>query len=578
MARSGEARLPVVRESALAALVAAFVAVAYLALAGARGALGAARNDDWTYYNIAFRLAATGRFRLDGWTQALFAGQAAMAVPVIEVFGSKIAPLQVAVAVFGGVGLWACYRTVRSILPARPALLGVACLALGPMYGLLSTSFMTDVPAFTLQMLTLLAGLRALPPGGNTMRWFAAAMTLGLLAFSVREYAVAAGLAVAVVVLAQHRRENRRTLRRLIVATGLWVVFLLALYAWRNTLEHSYTTQLELTARSVGGAARTSGRAAVTLALFVSPAVAVLSPVRLATLAWHRSRAWCVAVCVAWAACALLDHRFLGNYLKRTPAYSVTLPGTAPYAVPGWLWAVLQAAGLLSLLMLGGLAIVGCTSPRGGSSPLRRAFARPPLALVLVFTFSAGVLPVIAIAVTDAPLFDRYLVPLVPFVAAIALRLGRSADLIVRPAAWVSGAALLALACVGFLIVDATDTLDGAKWRLAEDVRALGFAPETIDGGYEWFGLHQDGIVHPTTLQFEGSPLANSFGDDTRICVVVRHVASPGEGAAPVARPPAGDAWRTGDVIARHSARTALGTRYELEAVATAAGCVPSPN
>ena len=334
------------RESLVAAIAAAVVSVAHVALAAARGALGAARNDDWTYYDIAFRLVSTGRLRLDGWTQALFAGQAVMAAPVIEVFGEKIAPLQCAVAVAGAVGLWACYVTVRRLLPARPAALCVACLALGPLYGVLSTSFMTDVPAFTLQMLTLLAGMQALRAAPGSLRWFTFAMTLGLLAFSVREYAVAAGLAVALTFIAQQRHADRRLCRQAVAVSALWVALLVALYWWRNTLDNSYTTQLELTARSFGGAARTAGRAAVTLGLLVAPAVVAISPARLARLAWRRSRAGSIVVVAGWLACAVFAHDLLGNYLLRTSAYSVTVPGVAPRILPAWLWVALHAAGL----------------------------------------------------------------------------------------------------------------------------------------------------------------------------------------------------------------------------------------
>lgn len=563
------------RESLLAAVAAAAVSVAHVALAAARGALGAARNDDWTYYDIAFRLVSTGRFRLDGWTQALFAGQAVMAAPVIEIFGEKIAPLQCAVAVAGAVGLWACYVTVRRLLPARPAALCVACLALGPLYGVLSTSFMTDVPAFTLQMLTLLAGMQALRAAPGSLRWFTFAMTLGLLAFSVREYAVAAGLAVALTFIAQQRHADRRLCRQAVAVSALWVALLVALYWWRNTLDNSYTTQLELTARSFGGAARTAGRAAVTLGLLVAPAVVAISPARLARLAWRRSRAGSIVVVAGWLACAVFAHDLLGNYLLRTSAYSVTVPGVAPRILPAWLWVALHAAGLASLLLLGALAVVAFSGDSGAPSPVARARAQPPLALALVFTAAAGALPVAVNAVTDAPLFDRYLLPLVPFVAALALRLGRSCDLLMRPAIRVSGAALMAVAGVGIIVADAAATVDGAKWRIAQDVRSLGFAAGTIDGGYEWFGLHQHAIVHPTALQVEGSPLASSFGDDVTICVVVRH-ARAGD-AAPAARPDPGTAWQAGDVVARLTARTALGVRYDLEAVATAAECVPSP-
>jgi hypothetical protein len=253
----------------------------------------------------------------------------------------------------------------------------------------------------------------------------------------------------------------------------------------------------------------------------------------------------------------------------------VTLPGAAPVVLPTWLWTLLHGIALLSLFMLGALVVVGCADfARNASARRERAFAQPALLLVVVFTALAVVIPVVVAAASDAPIFDRYLLPLVPVTAALALRIGRSAGLLLEPARSVAGVATAALAAVGFMVVDATATVDGAKWQLATNVQSLGFAPATIDGGYEWFGLHQTGIVRPTTLVGEGSPLSNSFGDQT-ICVVVRHAAAGSRHEPPAADRAPGEPWRAGEIVARYRARSVTGVVYDLEAVATDAGCVP---
>src|SRR3954453_3092575 len=74
-------------------------------LSAARGALGAARLDDWAYYRILFRFVPTGRFQVDHWTQALLVGQVVGAWPIVRLFGQSIAALQLSVAAMGCVGV-----------------------------------------------------------------------------------------------------------------------------------------------------------------------------------------------------------------------------------------------------------------------------------------------------------------------------------------------------------------------------------------------------------------------------------------------------------------------------------------
>jgi len=101
------------------------------------------------------------------------------------------------VSVLGAVGLTAAYLVVRSFLPRGHAAFAIGCLALGPVSGTLGVSYMTDVPAFALEALALLSGLRALRTRRFSFPWFVASLLIGVAAFSIREYAVAAPAAVS---------------------------------------------------------------------------------------------------------------------------------------------------------------------------------------------------------------------------------------------------------------------------------------------------------------------------------------------------------------------------------------------
>ena len=123
---------PSAREIVVAGTSAALTSTLYVLLAAWHGALGVARNDDWVYYRSAFRLAQDGSFSADPWADVMLVGHVVLAQPIVAVFGSSPAALQVMVSVLGAVGLTATYLMVRSFLPTGHAAFAIGCLAQGP--------------------------------------------------------------------------------------------------------------------------------------------------------------------------------------------------------------------------------------------------------------------------------------------------------------------------------------------------------------------------------------------------------------------------------------------------------------
>ncbi|MEO7446786.1 MAG: glycosyltransferase family 39 protein, partial [Humibacillus sp.] len=226
------------QESVLVALAALALAAIHLGMAEAFGALGVARNDDWTYYRVAFASAANGGFDPDPYTNAMLVGLVALARPVIAIFGPEMVALQIFVAALGAAGLWACWWSVRHFLAPRLALLAVATLAVGPCWGGLTASFMTDVPAFAFQAAGLALGVRALRGGRLRWPWLFAAILTCLVAFSIREYAVAALVAVCLAALVvtgglePHAARRQRALIGVLALVSLLAAA--ALYRWRG--------------------------------------------------------------------------------------------------------------------------------------------------------------------------------------------------------------------------------------------------------------------------------------------------------------------------------------------------------
>ena len=113
--------------------------------------------------------------------------------------------------------------------------------------------------------------------------------------------------------------------------------------------------------------------------------------------------------------------------------------------------------------------------------------------LLAVFVVGYLLVWVVSALYLGAPVFDRNLTPVVPATVALTVLAGGHLGVLRRRSVAPVAAGLVVLAVVGLVTVDASATSDGARWRLAEKVELLGYPAGSIDGGYEWFGLHREG-------------------------------------------------------------------------------------
>lgn len=541
---------------------------AWVAIAASHGALGAARNDDWTYIRIATHFADTGDFRLDGWVFANFIGQAVASLPVIALFGDGIAPLQLLVVAFGVLGLWAAYWLIRSWLDWRWTSLAVACLALGPVYGIVSVSFMTDVPGLALQMMTLLCGVHALRSAPLHRGWLAGALVLGFVAFSVREFGAASGAAVAICALAR-TWASRDRLRPVVALVGAWSVAMFAMYVWRTSLPNTWSATLDLSPRALAGAANSIWRSYLTVGLFVSPLALAVSPRRL----WRRSReqlpSGALVVLVLFFASmvavgCLRGFGFVGNHLDRFVAYWGTLPGDPVRVLPDPVWAVVVVVAFYATAVLTTLVCLRVQTAIRNRRSWRAALATSSdgganLCALFVVLYSATLAAATILTATE--LFDRYWLATVPLVAALLVRAGQAEQVMQSFPGRREALSMLALAALGVVIVDASATFDGAKWQIGKAVEhRTGWEAGSIDAGYEWFGYHQSGdlelqpVLNPPNFWrklFEPRP----------VCATVSFAPS---GRSPVP----GD-----DVIAVVERRSLFGIDVRLAAIAGPEDC-----
>ncbi|WP_034271877.1 glycosyltransferase family 39 protein [Actinospica robiniae] len=453
-----------------------------LALAWKTGSIHVPHNDTWAFSRTAEIFARTGHIRLFNWNAMSLLG----AIVPLGPLGRTIASQSCTIAALSVVTLAAAFDVLRGVTGSRRAALGLLVMASWPCYGLLSTSLMTDIPAFAATTLTLALGRRAIERGSKTL--FALCGLVGLWGFTVREQTIAATVAVLLAALLRPRLRRRGML----IWFGLLTVVLGAAAGafelWRRTLPNGSSPTFEQISRPDMSAVIAGFLGGVLLlGLVVSPLVFLVarpSTFSPSARAWSRRTLLVTTVGVLWYGVS-----FPQNYFLIEGAYSSAYLGHRPDVIPRTAWDLMFPLAIVSTSLLVGLAVD------------RMRTLRPELALFLLFTLFGTFLEVFEGEI----LFDRYIFPMALPTAAMLLReplrLGLSSRLRKGFAAGVG----VFLALVTAALTANALSYDAANWRVAQQLVASGAAsPEHIDAGLDWDGYYSpDGaqaLADPTSV------------------------------------------------------------------------------
>ena len=407
--------------AAILALLAVAVVVP-TAVALAAGAIDIPRNDDWSYRGIALHLYQTGRLELDGNVASTLVGQILFAQPFLWLTGGATWALTVVGLLAAVVAIVAGYLLVRRLVPAGRATLAVLLLALFPGYLAYVPTYMTDVPAMAAEFVCLGLGIAAVSGGRIRGRWLVASMVVGIFAFTIREFALAAPASVLVAaVLIQPRRW-------LPWLTGFAVVVsCVAIYSLRTQLPG----QIGLAPHPVSDYfSDRVARAVSSLAFVLLPAAVV------AAASWWRT--WRPTDVAVGAILGLILVRerigdlvasqtmppvLLDNLASQwgSPLQYMTF-GSRPLLFSDVVWSTVNGIALVATIVVFavGAGIVGFHARRAVRSP--RAVAgrlASPAGIVLMFCVAMSV-GLIAFGLTGT-MYDRYLWPLVPTLAGLLL-------------------------------------------------------------------------------------------------------------------------------------------------------------
>ena len=536
-----------------------------LLMASNYGALGIPRGDDWSYLVTLFRLVETGSLSFNHWVSMSLVGQLVIAAPIVALAGRNIAALQVLTAMLGFLGLACVLMTTRLAVRAFfGGLLLVGALAVGPLWGTLAVSFMTDIPAFAFCCLAMLLTVDALRRNPVSLGRLYAALAIALVAFTIRQYSVVAFLAAAAAGLWWLHHEDKARAKKLVMATGAFLLVGIVFVLWWNTIPDARSLSPSMPTRHSLVVTFVKGAGFLRLAgLLLLPVVVFAGPLSLVIRSWRASRVLTIFIAggsTLWltsSAWRVPSDRFVGNYLLRDGVLSdVVLNGQRPEVLPGNAWvAIVWIATAASIILL--IAIVPPVVEAAQRLRAKRWRSKDPIDAFLGLTIAGYAAAYSLAMLTGVQVYDRYLLPALPAIGLVILRIRDRQDAyataeegnnhVSRSRIIGASIALGALAFVGAAFSADSASFDGASWRVAQDATNAGWAPDQVYGGLEWRNYHRGEIDD----QF--APDATTPSTSTPICVTVhidpRHVVTPivaiVESKAPTRRPIRLVAFRT---------------------------------
>jgi 4-amino-4-deoxy-L-arabinose transferase-like glycosyltransferase len=449
-----------------------------LGLSAAAGAVGLPTIDDWVYIRGADSLFRTGTIDMPGHTAAAV-GQLLMVQPLLWLSGGDPWAFTAFGLIMTTIGIVATYLLARRFLGTGSAVAVVLFVEAFPGFAREAASYMTDVPGYALAVLCLLFGTSWFEGGRRSM--LVLSLGVGLLAVSVREFAIAAPAAVLVVSWARSAADR---VWLAVASVGFAAAVASVLIGAASIPGRSDPTPPEV------GKLFRLGPVFATFAAVLLPALVLRVGRRMTEFSPEQVLLGAGLGCLA----ALVPFG-VPNGMLWAPngiAGDLILSGTRNEVIGAGAWALSRQVASFAAILLAAVAFKWAQQNvwrvRSVSSASR--------AVVQIATKREGLLIMFLLAygselVAFAPIwvYDRYLFPLIPVAAILLLRGPGQASRFGRSRAFADGA-FAWLAISAFAIASNSFAYDAARWREGIAAVANGYDATTVDAGYEWVGYH----------------------------------------------------------------------------------------
>jgi hypothetical protein len=460
-------------------------------------------GDDTAYTYISLNLARSGHLAYNGWETAVLVLHAYWGALFIRLFGFSFECVRFSTLPFalGAVGF--CYLLVRRAgLQAPTAAFVTLLFGLSPLFLPVAVSFMTDAPGLffmfaSLYLLSLAAQESASRRGYG---WLLLGSALGFLGGTGRQIVWLAPLVVLPYLAWIRRRQTAFAL----VSLTAWISVLggmTGVMAWFNRQPYaipqpSVLGELKRSAGNPLPEVNAAARLLLMLLLICLPAALPLVLRGLIDLGHggDRGRKILVAVLLLGVVGAVFIHPSLASI----PWVSSTLNweginGAAP--LPGRPIVLTTPIRALVAMIVYTLACVlagELTNLRDLARNALRPFVNPSASeftLAAMSLVSFVYFGLVVLRDRDFDVFDRYLLPILPWAATVlllALGSGERARQILKSAMPVSWAALAVLALYSVLNTQDYWALARARVSATKRLEAAGVPRTSIDAGFEY--------------------------------------------------------------------------------------------
>ncbi len=462
-------------------------------------------GDDTAYTEMALHLARTGHLTYNGWEAVVQILHTYWGAFAIRLFGFSFLTVRLSTIPYSLGAVALCYLLMRrSGLKRNAAVFVTLMFGLSPLFLPVSLSYLTDVPGLFFIFASLYSFARAEEIAGepNSYGWLALGAIAGFIGGTGRQIAWLTPL-VVLPYMAWVRRKQRLFAMCAIAAWAGELVGVVYVLAWfgrqpYTVFQASVFSEIILTLKQPFGTLVLTARLALMLVLFVLPAtvpllfrsagdtwrgprgrkilVAALFLIVLAAIAIHPSLAsipW-ISNTLNWEGIYGADP-LAGRPIVLIRPIRAVVAVTVYFSVcilAGELWNIRQLARRISVLLL---------APSSGE-----------FLLAATSLFSVANFVLIIVRGSDFNIFDRYLLPIIPWAASVVLlwfakenpgvdQLARSA----RPFAWVL---LAVLAFYGIAITQDYWALGTARVEATRKLEAAGIPRTAIDAGFEYNG------------------------------------------------------------------------------------------
>jgi hypothetical protein len=472
--------------------------------------LGQPLNDDWSYLNALAHLAQHGTINFNHWASVFDVGQLVLTSPLYLVFGVHPALAMLWVWFVGMAGIFGvAYLARRCGVARNVSLVLIAALSVCPLFMRLDVSFMTDVPMFSVMVLSLCLWIDCKERSTYEWRRFVA-LGLATVAFTIREPGALVAVPVLLEPFVNTRRRDLASKRRMLAIGAGWAVAICGLWLWRQHFQSGGSPPMHLSLAPLF-TDWFSGWLPSMLGLFMLPVLLALRPWTLVPKLIRSGprSAWFVGTIVMFLP-------ILGVLARATNADLLVQVGNSvdvDTAIPLTLRLPLVFLGLVSFAACITI-VLGSRRPRAMYVPLDR---RADWGLLCVIVPYTGFL--VGCRVLGLANWDRYWLIDVALGSIILIRAGKAqADLseVVEFARarsrWAVWGAVALVALVGMTIFSDSAAFLSGEWAFAQTSAAhlpSGYDAKDISAGWIW-----DGYIYtedPISYKYPATTVAGFY-------------------------------------------------------------------